>query len=272
MKRVLVACSGEESAVAVLNDRGLVDLTPGPDDDAQIIGNIYRGRVVSVDTRIQAAFVDVGLDFEAFLHVSNVHHAYGDGEGGRPSIDQLLDVGREVLVQLSRDPHRVNDFVLSTMISLPGRYLVLMPGNRKLGVSKKIVDTTERKRLLQILKDLDPPDDLGYVLRTEGVGCSAELIGADLQYLLLEWRRVLERVRSSESPALVYAEHDYVFKALRGVLEDGDIDELIIDDEQLYDRARDFVKVLTPGFRGQVKLHKDERPLLQSFGISSLSP
>lgn len=271
MKRVLVACSGEEEAVAVLNDRGLVDLSPGPDDDSQIIGNIYKGRVVSVDTRIQAAFVDIGLDFEAFLHVSNVHHAYGDGEGGRPSIDELLDVGREVLVQLSRDPHRVNDFVLSTMISLPGRYIVLMPGNRKLGVSKKIVDTTERKRLLQILKDLDPPSDLGYVIRTEGVGSSEDRIGADLQYLLLEWRRVLDRVVEAESPALVYAEHNFVFKSLRSMLDEGDIEELIFDDPQVYKRARDFLKVLTPGFRGRVKLHKDDRPLLQSFGISSLS-
>lgn len=270
MKRVLVSNVGGEESIAIVDDHGLTDLINGPGDDSELVGNIYKGRVVNSEPSCQAAFVDFGLNWEGFLHISNVHDSYGPG--GRPGhgIRDMLVEGREVLVQLNRDRHRNNDFALTTHLSLPGRYVVLMPGTKKFGVSKKIVDGNERRRLRDILRELDPPDSLGYVIRTEGVNSTAEDIGADLQYLLTQWRNIYNVAQDNEAPALLYQEHEFIFKTLRERV-DGDVKEVILDDETLYNRAAAFLPILCSSFTGEVKLHSSTRPLLQKYGVGTLS-
>lgn len=273
MKRVLVSSEGDELTLVTLSDRGDQEVSTGPDDDSARLGNVYKGVVVSIEPRIQAAFVDFGLEWEGFLPVSNVHESYGlvngTEPGGRPRIQDLLSEEQEVIVQLNRDKHRVNDFVLSTQISLPGRYVVLMPGQPKLGVSKKIVDEDERGRLRDILRDLDPPSTLGYVIRTDGVNRSKDEIGRDLFFLLDLWQDIIGRIRKSETPALLHAEYEWVLRELRGQL-DGSVEELIVDDRDLHKRLKKALPVLHPEFKGELKLHKSSRPLLQAHGVGAV--
>jgi ribonuclease E len=268
MKRVLVSNSGDEESIAIVADEGVADIITGPGDDSTLVGNIYKGRVVNAESSCQAAFVDFGMDWEGFLHISNVHDSYGaEGESSR-GIRDLLKAGQEVLVQLNKDRHRNNDFALTTHVSLPGRYVVLMPGTRKFGVSKKIIDGDERRRLRDILRDLNPPESLGYVIRTEGVNSTAAEIGADLQYLLGQWKQIVGRAKESEAPCLLYQEHGFIFRTLRERL-DSDIEELVFDDKGLYERASSFVRILAPSFKGEVKLHDSSRPMLQKYGVGS---
>jgi ribonuclease E len=268
MKRVLVSGANEEQAVVVVSDNGVEDIFTGASDDARLLGNIYKGQVVNVEGRLQAAFVDFGEGWEGFLHVSNLHEAYGEKGAHEDGIQAQLSAGQEVLVQIQRDKRRPNDFALTTHLSLPGRYLVLMPGSDKRGVSKKIVDVEERKRLRQVLKDLAPPETLGYVIRTDSIDASAEDIGYDLQYLLGEWRRMAGRIGQGSSPSLVYEDADFVFQTLKNCL-DG-IDEVIFDSPLVYERAKHFLPVLVRGYRGGLKLHRGETPLLAAHGVDSV--
>lgn len=265
MKRVLVSDTADEQTIILVSDHGVSDSWTGPTDDSRHVGNIYKGRVINIDVRSQAAFVEFGLEWDGFLHISNVHDSYGD-EDAR-DIDEYLSIDQDVLVQLNRDKRRVNDFSLTTHVSLPGRYVVLMPGTPKFGVSKKIRNGAERKRLRDILRDLDPPSNLGYVIRTEGVNRTEDEIGQDLQYLLTQWRQIIKRLSKAESPSLIYRENDFVFSTLKGVL-DQDVDELIFDSKALCRRAQSYLPILAPTFEGSIKLHKSTRPLLQKYGVA----
>jgi ribonuclease E len=270
MKRVLVSNTGGEESIAIVADSRLSDVINGPGDDSELVGNIYKGRVVHAEISCQAAFVNFGLNWEGFLHISNVHDSYGGQDRPARNIRHLLEADQDVLVQINKDRHRPNDFALTTHISLPGRYVVLMPGTRKFGVSKKIIDNDERRRLRDILRDLDPPETLGYVIRTEGVNSTADEIGADLQYLLTLWRKIYTKSQQIEAPGLLHREHGFVFKTLRERL-DQDIQEVIFDDASLFDRACSYLPILAPNFTGKIKLHKSSRPLLQKYGVSSLN-
>jgi Rne/Rng family ribonuclease len=144
----------------------------------------------------------------------------------------------------------------------------LMPGSNHVAVSKKIVDRDERDRLKGILADLAPPENLGYVIRTEGVNSNAEQLGADLTYLLRTWRRLSERIGKAQAPSLVYREYEWPTRQLREFLS-RDVEEVVSDDPELHARLQVLVRILEPGFQGRVTLHDSPRPLLASHGVNA---
>jgi len=265
MKRVLVAESQDGTTIAVLSDNGLEDQDHVPTGDAALVGNIYKATVVGINDRTSEAEINFGGDWSGTLHASNVNEAYGASR----RIGELLSEGQQVIVQFQRDRRR-RSVILTTELSLPGRYLVLMPGSPKTGISKKIVDPAERSRLLDILKEFNPPSSLGYVIRTDGANCPAADIGRDLQYLLTLWRGIAERVQKNNAPSIVHLEYDYVVSSLKDIVN-GDVGELICDDSALAKRLRAVLPILTPSFKGKISHHSSARPLLQKHGVHSLS-
>jgi len=305
----------EEARIAVLEDDTLEELYVERSSSSGVLGNIYKGRVVSIEPSIQAAFVDFGIDKNGFLHVSDVMAAYGksneggkeadkgdkksDGEGAtapgagggnghgngnghgggrdrggdrggdrgeRRDIQSLLRKGQEVLVQVSKEEIGTKVPTLTTYISLPGRYLVLMPSISKKGVSKKIGDDSERKHLRDLLNKLNPPKGMGYIIRTAGAEQTAQELVRDLNYLLKLWKAISKRVKEVESPAVIYEESDLILRTLRDLFN-GDLDELIVDEVEAWGRAKAFLAEVMPTFAEKVKHYAEPEPLFHKFKV-----
>ena len=187
----------EECRVAVIEKGSLEELYIERASLSSHVGNIYKGRVANIESGIQAAFIDFGIGKNGFLHVSDLHPRYFSKAGSkysenigrrkslkeRPPIQDCLRKGRELVVQVTKEGLKTKGATLSTYLALPGKYLVMMPWMRKHGVSHKIDDEEERKRLRQILDDSKPPKGLGFIIRTAGLGCSKRDIQNDLRYL-----------------------------------------------------------------------------------------
>jgi ribonuclease E len=292
----------EEARIAVLEDDSLEELYVERASSSTLLGNIYKGRVVSIEPSIQAAFVDFGIDKNGFLHVSDVMTAYaranepaggskggsgggeegagnGNGNGGRggdrgdreergerKDIQSLLRKGQEVLVQVSKEEIGTKVPTLTTYISLPGRFLVLMPSISKRGVSKKIGDDSERRSLRDLLNKLNPPKGMGYIVRTAGAEQPANELVRDLNYLLKLWKAISKRVREVESPAVIYEESDLVLRTLRDLFT-GDVDELVFDEPAVCERAKRFLGEVMPKFAERVKLYSEAEPLFHKFKV-----
>ena len=187
-KRMLINVAEEEEArLAVVEGDLLSELYVERTTEEKYLGNIYKGRIANIEPSIQAAFVDFGREVNGFLHVSDVMPAYGKSEGERQDISEVLSKGQEVVVQITKDQIRTKVPTLTTYISIPGRYLVLMPSLARTGVSRKIEDEKERRRLKRILSTLDIPDGMGVIVRTAGIGKTKTDLRRDLDYLMAVW-------------------------------------------------------------------------------------
>lgn len=204
---------------------------------AGFIGNIYLGTVVSISRNAQGAFVDFGGDEEGYLPVSQVLSAYGNGGGQdsngyrdrrRPDIHTLLRPGQTVLVQVNEDRSNSKGFVLTTHVSLASNLLVIMPGNPSRAVSKKISDDLERDRLLAVLEHLQPPEDLGYVLRTDSEYANQATLRRELVYLLALWAELTSGLKNLQAPALVYEAAEPTIRLL-GTWIDGEVQRVEVE-------------------------------------------
>ncbi|HZU98965.1 MAG TPA: ribonuclease E/G, partial [Planctomycetota bacterium] len=263
-KRMLInVAEQEEGRIAVVDGDLLSELYVERTTEEKFLGNIYKGRVVNVEPSIQAAFVDFGRDRNGFLHLSDVMPAYGKRDGTPPEkrdISQVLKKGQEVLVQITKDQIGTKVPTLTTYISLPGRYLVLMPSISKCGVSKKITDDIERRKLRQLLQGLNPPAGMGYIIRTAGIDRTRAELARDLTYLLNLWKAILKRVKTEESPATIYKESDLVIRTMRDIFS-GDIEEAVIDDHEVYMRAKEFLRAVMPRYESRVVYYPGPKPL-----------
>lgn len=270
-KRMLInVAEQEEGRIAVVDGDLLSELYVERTTEEKFLGNIYKGRVVNVEPSIQAAFVDFGRDRNGFLHLSDVMPAYGKAESAVPlekrDISQVLQKGQEVLVQITKDQIGTKVPTLTTYISLPGRYLVLMPSISKCGVSKKITDDIERRKLRQLLQGLNPPAGMGYIIRTAGIDRTRAELARDLNYLLNLWKAILKRVKTEESPATIYKESDLVIRTMRDIFS-GDIDEAIVDDFEVYTRAKEFLRAVMPRYEERVTFYPGPKPLFHKYNI-----
>jgi len=229
-KEMLINVSeGEECRIALLEDGRLEELYMERTSATSHVGNIYKGRVTNVEASIQAAFVDFGLGRNGFLHISDLMPTYFGRKGedivetvgkkmarrDRPPIQRCLRRGDELIVQIIKEGIGTKGPTLSSYLSIPGRYLVMMPGVGKLGVSQKIEDDAERRRLRQILDGLKPPKDVGFIIRTAGVGKSKLEIERDLKYLTRLWEQLEKKRTGGKGPAELYAEGDLVTRTVR---------------------------------------------------------
>jgi ribonuclease E len=230
---------GEECRIALLDDGKLEELYMERTSSTSHVGNVYKGRVTNVEPSIQAAFVDFGLGRNGFLHISDLMPTYFGRAGDdvqetvgrkmarrdRPPIQRCLRRGDEIVVQIIKEGIGTKGPTLSTYVSIPGRILVMMPGMAKMGVSRKIEDDVERRRLRQILDSLKPPPDVGFIIRTAGVGKTKLEIQRDLTYLTRLWQTFVKKRDGGKAPLELYTEGDLVTRTVRDVFS-SDIDRI----------------------------------------------
>src|SRR5437016_2425181 len=280
-KEMLINVSeGEECRIALLEDGRLEELYMERTSSTSHVGNIYKGRVTNVEPSIQAAFIDFGLGRNGFLHISDLMPSYFGRRGDditesvgrkmarrdRPPIQKCLRRGDEIIVQIIKEGIGTKGPTLSTYVSIPGRILVMMPGMSKLGVSRKIEDEEERKRLRQILDSLKPPKDCGFIIRTAGVGKSKAEIERDLKYLTRLFDTINKKAKSSGDPMELYAEGDLVTRTVRDVMT-SDVERIVVDNEDVAKKIKEFFKLVAPRTKNKVELYDEPVPLFYKYGI-----
>jgi ribonuclease E len=210
--------------------------------------NIYKGIIVRIEPSLQAVFIDYGVERHGFLQKHEIHSDYYlDNDSGNRSITGILKQGQELLVQVTKD---------------------LMPGSEGLGVSRKIEDEEERKRLKEIISTIKIPEGFGIIVRTAGIGCTKAQISGDLSYLLRLWKNIKGNVMKVKSPALLYKERNLVVRSIRDYFTP-DVNEILIDDPGVHREAKDFIKIISPKHSAIVKLYKEDKPIFTKFQLES---
>jgi len=270
----------EECRVAVVENGSLEELYVERASLSSHVGNIYKGRIVNIESGIQAAFIDFGAERNGFLHISDLHPRYFSGVsdshiesiGRRKSLNERLPIqsclhkGQELVVQVTKEGINTKGPTLSTYLALPGKYLVMMPWMRRHGVSHKIEDENERKRLRQILEESKPPKGQGFIIRTAGQGCSKKDIQNDLKYLGRLWRIIEKRIEKQKAPGELYQESDLVIRTLRDVFN-SKISKIICDSESVVRKIRDFLYIATPRLKQRVVYYDGKVPLFHKYQI-----
>ncbi|MCP3177032.1 Rne/Rng family ribonuclease [Desulfuromonas sp. KJ2020] len=271
-KMLINATHPEENRVAIVTDGILNELDIEVVGKEQTKGNIYKGTVVRVEPGLQAAFVDYGAERLGFLQMGEIHPScYKAAPGapeqkGRPRINDILQRGQELLLQIVKEERGTKGAALTTFLSLPGRYMVLMPESDTKGISRKIENEGERKKLKETMSTLDLPADIGYIVRTAGIGQSREELGRDLDYLIRLYRNIVKLSEKVRAPALIYRESNLVIRSIRDYFSK-DMDEVLIDDAKVFQEAKDFFQQVMPEHAPLVKLHQERRPIFARYQI-----
>ena len=272
MKRILVnATQPEELRVAMVDGQRLYDLDIEVTAKEQKKGNVYKGRITRVEQSLEACFVDYGSERHGFLPLKEISRSYfrdGADLSGRVNIRDVLHEGQEVMVQVDKEERGNKGAALTTFISLAGRFMVLMPNNPRAGGVSRRVEGEDREDLREAMAALQVPDGMGVIIRTAGVGRNAEELQWDLDYLLQTWDAIERASRERQAPFLIYQENNVVIRALRDYVR-GDIGEILVDDESMYQEARTFVEKVMPQSLNKLKLYQDKVPLFNRYQIES---
>ncbi len=274
MKRMLINAThkNEELRIALASGQHLYDLIIESSAREQKQSNIYKGRVTRIEPSLEAAFVDYGEERHGFLPLKEVarscfKESYVDN-GKRPTINEVLEEGQELIVQIDKEERGNKGAALTTFISLPGSYLVLMPNNPRAGGISRRIEGDERSDLRENLSALTLPEGMGVIVRTAGSGKSFEELQWDLDILLRHWESIRRVIESRPAPFLVYQESNTIIRAVRDYLRK-DIDEVLIDHPDVYEEIIGHIKLVRPDFMHRVKLYKDPTPLFTRFQIES---
>ena len=272
MKRMLVnATQPEELRVAMVDGQRLYDLDIETPSREQKKGNIYKARITRIEPSLEAAFVDYGAERHGFLPFKEIARSYLDtskAEGGRISVKDALKEGQELIVQVEKEERGTKGAALTTFVSLAGRFLVLMPNNPRAGGVSRRIEGEERAQMREIMNALQYPSGMGVIVRTAGVGRSIEELQWDLDYLLHLWEAIQKAAESRPAPFLIYQESNLIIRALRDYLR-ADIGEVIIDNPEVYEQARQFMEQVMPQSLHKLKLYQDRIPLFSRFQIES---
>ena len=287
---LIVNVTEGETRVALLENGTLAELFYERDRGLGIVGNIYNGRVVKVLPGMDAAFVDIGLDKAAFLYIADVRseeemaasflptdeNAVVDDEFSlnedeldealpAPQIEDLLQEGQEILVQVSREPIGSKGARITTYNSLPGRYLVLLPTVDHVGISRKIVDEEERQRLKDLVAEIKP-EGMGLIVRTVSEGKDEKALQHDLQFLLKLWGNINQRKEKTKPPNLVYQDLRLVQRIIRDLYSD-EIDRLVVDSDQCYHELKEFIANYFPDLHCEIERYTGIQPIFQAYDI-----
>jgi len=263
---IIVNVTPRETRVAILEEGRLVELLC--ERERAVVGNIYKGRVENVVPALDAAFVDCGIERNVFLHVADAvpYDPVKNGSPKLPRIKDLLHVGDELLVQVTKGPVESKGARATVRLALPGRYCVLVrDGQAGVGVSKKIEDAEERRRLRDLAASLRP-EGWGIIVRTRAEGVQRQELQRDLRFLMRTWRTIEARARSAKAPAVVYEDLSLVFEILRDVV-DQRVRQMLIDDRETFEKVRRFLASMAPKLRDVVKLYEGKRPIFTELGI-----
>jgi len=281
-KQIYISVEPHEKRLAIVKDKCLEKYYVERPQDAQILGNIYKGRVASVVNGIAAAFVDLGIGKNGFLHLSDLvkpSEGYEDilqedegtvlikedkKPGGR--IGDLIKNGQDLIVQVAKEALGSKGVRITSHIALPGRYLVFMPYEDHLGVSKRISDPSERRRIKEVLKEIRIPKGVGIIVRTAGEHCGKKEFITDIKYLTRLWKNIQAHSGRAKSPAIIHQEYDIILRILRDQLSE-EIDAIYVDSPPEFKRIRHFIGMLMPKFKNKLKLYTGSKPLFEDMGI-----
>lgn len=291
---LVINAASHETRIALIENNTIAELYIERSREKGIVGNIYKGRVIRVLPGMQAAFVDIGLEKAAFLYVADVFDAIEEYEtlldGGKKDMDmgqdddageqppqghpdykplhpieELLQEGQELLVQISKEPLGTKGARITSHISLPGRHLVYMPTVDHIGISRRIEDEEERERLREIVERIKLPGT-GYIVRTVSEGKSEEDMLADMNYLSKLWADISKRKDKAAVPSLVHSDLDVVQKVVRDIVNE-QVDRIIVDSKPDYDRIVQFISTFAPKMKYSMELYDDEEPIFDHFGL-----
>jgi ribonuclease G len=283
MKReIIINAESLETRVAIMESGRLEEFQVEHPTESRIVGSIYKGRIQNLEHDLQAAFVDVGLKKNAFLHYWDMYPDDDmrlENEAGRrggarkkrfsnDDVEKRFPPGTEIVVQVTKGAIGTKGPRVTASLSLPGRYLVLMPGCGLKGVSRKIEDAEERQRLKKALDRLHPPPDAGLIVRTAASGARRKNLARDLRVLDLAWQELQQAVREKPAPCCVYQEPDLVERVVRDWLTE-DVDRIVVDSKDKYERIREVAATISRRTRGRVQLYEGELPIFGNFMVEN---
>lgn len=271
MKRILVnATQQEELRVAMVDGQKLYDLDIEVPSQEQKKANIYKAVITRIEPSLEAAFVNYGVERHGFLPFKEISKLYfknhNTPQGERPAIKDLIEEGQQLVVQVEREERGNKGAALTTFISLAGRYLVLMPNNPRAGGVSRRIEGDDRKEVREALNDVVVPDGMGAIVRTAGVGRNSEELTWDLEYLQKVWSAIQTAADERDEPFLIYQESNAMIRALRDHFR-SDINEIIIDDKNIYNDAKNFIQQVMPNSIRKLKLYEDHVPLFNRYQI-----
>jgi ribonuclease G len=281
---ILINVTFDEVRVGLLENGQLVEFYVERKKDTSLVGNIYKGKVVKVLPGMQSAFVDIGLEKAAFLYVADIK---ADIESYAPfleeeeeseeiqiqikkgrqdvPIEDLIQEGQEIIVQVAKDPIGSKGARVTSYVTIPGRYLVLMPGLDHVGISRRITGEDERQRLKDIVDEIRPKG-YGLIIRTASEGEDTEELRGDLEFLRFIWENIQEKKDKVSAPTLLYSDLDLVFRSVRDLMSQ-DVERMIIDSKVEYERIKDFVNTYFEKLADRIELYDGPEPLFDAFGV-----
>ena len=273
MKRMLInANHAEEVRIALVDGQKLYDLDIENRAREQKKASIYKAKITRVEPSLEAAFVDFGAERHGFLPLKEISRAYfkkrSHENGQRTPIQELVEEGQEILVQVDKEERGNKGAALTTFISLAGRYMVLMPNNPRAGGISRRIEGEDRDELRDALSSLDVPNGMGVIVRTAGVGRSSEELNWDLEYLVQLWDAIQKAAEDNTAPTLLYQENSAVLRAIRDNLR-RDIGEVLIEGDEAFQEASQFIAQVMPHYKDKVKPYSDAIPLFSRYQIES---
>jgi len=283
-KEIIINVAPGETRIAILEDSQVVEIMVERGQTDRIVGDIYKGVVGAVLPGMQAAFVDIGFEKSAFLHVSDMRDVTAEfadreergtleiEEGQRMTspdapIEELLTKGQEILAQVTKEPISTKGPRVTTQISLPGRFLVLVPFSGSIGVSRKIEDPEERARLKEIAREMRPPWG-GLIVRTAAVGASKRQIQHDIKHLVKQWKKINAVAEKKTAPVLIHREMEMMAGLVRDVFN-ADVERLVIDSKAGYKEIAGYLRSVAPELRSRLELYRDSTPVFDAYGVES---
>ncbi|MCB9476517.1 MAG: Rne/Rng family ribonuclease [Deltaproteobacteria bacterium] len=288
---LIINVTEHETRVALLEHGVITEFHVESARKVGVVGNIYKGRVLRVLPGMQAAFVDIGLERAAFLYVTDVVGHYPAGrrapdpdvdlgeddsdEGGEAApfeptptvpIEKLVTQGQEILVQVAKEPLGTKGARLTTNISLPGRYLVIMPTMEHIGVSRRIEDEQERERLKTLVETIRPNDHLGFIIRTVAEEADEETLQTDIEFLVGLWEQIQVRYKKSGAPSVLHSDLSITRRAVRDLLTK-DVVRLVIDDKSEFEKIKDLSRLYMPQIGDKVEFYDGDEPIFEHFNL-----
>lgn len=273
MNQIVINIDEFQSRAAIIEDRKVVEILIEREEEGRINGSIYKGKVANVLPGMESAFVNIGLEKNGFLYVNDLREfeeKYLDGilNSSRP-IEDILNVGDDVVVQILNEPRGTKGARVTTHFTIPGKYLVLMPNNDHIAISKKIKDEKERERLESIFKEIKP-ENMGVIIRTAAFGKSEFHFEREIEYLVKKWEDIEKKIKGAKIGEVLYKDNGIITTVLRDIFSN-DIDELIVDNEDVYWEVIDYINAFSEKtLKTKIKLYKDgkEKDIFDLYGIN----
>lgn len=270
-EEILININQRETRVAIVENGILQEILVGRLENHGIVGNIYKGKVARVLPGMQAAFIDMGLEKAAFLHMDDMLHIADDCVApnempeSKKCISELLQPGQEIVVQTIKDPLGSKGARLTTRIALPSRYLVFMPDLGRIGISTRIEDEAERDRLKEVVDKLSNNKG-GFIVRTAAEGQEEEALRSSMQYLMKQWEKMQQKIKKAKFGEIIYEDLPLAIRALRDFITPR-TEKVKVDDKNVLDKGKKFLEIFVPEMKKRIELHQSDRPIFDLYGI-----